>query len=92
MKVSKLIKMLENHSINHSNLSFGEVTSKIKNSLMYISCSPCSICTKMIINANIIEIRFREIYTDRLGLEIFKNCDYKPYKQQDFYIMRKDND
>ncbi len=36
MGVSKLIKMLENHSAHHSDLSFGEVTSKIKNSLMPI--------------------------------------------------------
>jgi len=42
----------------------------IKGSILYITCHPCSVCAKMIINAGIEEIIIEEGYPDKMAEEI----------------------
>lgn len=49
----------------------------IKNSTLYITCHPCSVCAKMIINAGIKEIVIKEGYPDKMAEEILKEGKIK---------------
>jgi len=44
----------------------------IKNSILYITCHPCSVCTKMIINAGITTVIILEGYPDDLAKSMLK--------------------
>jgi dCMP deaminase len=44
---------------------------------IYTNCKPCSICTKMIINAGIKKIVYREFYNDNLADELLSETDIK---------------
>ena len=44
----------------------------VKNSLLYLTCTPCSICAKMIINAGIKEIIYKESYPDKMAQDFFR--------------------
>lgn len=43
-------------------------------STLYVSCTPCSICAKMIINAGIKEIAVQERYPDRMAEQFLKEA------------------
>jgi len=47
----------------------------IKGATIYTNAKPCSICTKMIINAGIKRIVFEEYYNDELADELLKETD-----------------
>lgn len=47
----------------------------VKDSKMYCTTQPCSICTKMIINAGITEVIFIEDYEDELAKELVEQSD-----------------
>lgn len=47
----------------------------IQGSSIYITTQPCSVCTKMIINAGIGEIVYAEGYPDRLSLDLLADTD-----------------
>ncbi len=49
----------------------------IKGSKLYITCHPCSVCAKMIINAGIEEIIIKEGYPDKMAEEILKEGKIK---------------
>jgi dCMP deaminase len=49
---------------------------KCEGSTLYVSCSPCSICLKMIINCGIKKIKFRESYPDILAQQIAIDAGY----------------
>jgi len=49
----------------------------IKGSKLYITCHPCSVCAKMIINAGIEEIVIKEGYPDKMAEEILKEGKVK---------------
>lgn len=49
----------------------------IKDSKLYITCHPCSVCAKMIINAGIKEIIIKEGYPDKMAEEILKEGKVK---------------
>jgi len=46
----------------------------VKGSSLYCTNHPCIICAKMIINAGIVRIHFREGYMDRLAEEMLKEA------------------
>ena len=46
-----------------------------KGATLYCTHFPCSICAKMIINAQIKEIVFLEYYPDEMSLELFKKAN-----------------
>ena len=47
----------------------------IKDSTLYTNTKPCSICTKMIVNAGIKRIVFEEYYKDKLADDILNETD-----------------
>ena len=49
----------------------------IKDSIMYVTCHPCSVCVKMIINAGIKEIIIKEGYPDKLAAQLIKESGIK---------------
>ena len=48
-----------------------------KDSILYITNSPCSICAKMLINAGIREIVVLDEYPDKMALEFLKESGIK---------------
>lgn len=48
-----------------------------KKKKMYVTLSPCRQCAKMMINANIDEVIYGELYRDRSGLEILSKQGIK---------------
>ena len=44
-----------------------------KRKVMYVTHSPCLACAKLIINANIHEVKYLEEYRDTSGIELLKN-------------------
>jgi dCMP deaminase len=46
----------------------------IKDSVLYITCHPCSVCAKMIINAGIKKIIISEGYPDQLAEKMLKEA------------------
>ena len=55
----------------------------IKGSMIYVTCHPCSVCAKMIINAGIKEVVVKEGYPDNMAKEMLKEANIKVryYKQ-----------
>lgn len=51
-----------------------------KNSVLYITNTPCSICAKMIINAGIEEIIFADSYPDKIAFSFLKESKIKVRK------------
>lgn len=49
----------------------------IDNAQMYVTTQPCSICTKMIINAGIREVYFKTSYNDPLALKLMQEARIK---------------
>jgi dCMP deaminase len=47
----------------------------IRGATLYATTQPCSICTKMIINAGIIRIVYKEGYEDRLAMQMLAEAD-----------------
>lgn len=49
----------------------------IKDSILYITCHPCSVCAKMIINAGIKEIVIKGAYPDKISAELLNEAGIK---------------
>ncbi|MBN1573871.1 MAG: cytidine/deoxycytidylate deaminase family protein [Deltaproteobacteria bacterium] len=47
----------------------------IRGATLYTTTLPCSICTKMIINAGIIRIVYKEGYEDKLAMQMLSEAD-----------------
>ena len=45
-----------------------------KKKKMYVTLSPCSHCAKMIVNANVNEVIYDDLYRDSAGIEIMKSA------------------
>jgi len=52
----------------------------IAGSTLYCTAQPCSICTKMLINAEVKKIIFREDYPDELATELLRYTDIRVLK------------
>ena len=48
---------------------------QVKNSVLYCTNQPCSICAKMIINAGIEIVYYKDGYDDALSLEMFNDAN-----------------
>ena len=42
---------------------------------MYVSCQPCNMCAKMIINAGISKVIYEGDYPDNFSIELFKDAE-----------------
>ena len=49
----------------------------IKGSTLYITCAPCSICAKMIVNAGIKKVIYEDDYPDKMAEEFLKKAGVK---------------
>ena len=52
----------------------------IQGATLYCTNMPCSICTKMLINAGIVEIYYKEGYSDPLASEMLSEAGITPKK------------
>lgn len=52
----------------------------IAGSTLYVTAKPCSICTKMLINADIRRIVFIEDYPDELATDLLMQTDIRVFK------------
>ena len=52
----------------------------VKDSIMYITTQPCSLCAKMIINAGVTKILFKGDYPDELAMEMLKEAGVRVVK------------
>lgn len=49
----------------------------IKGSVLYVTCHPCSVCAKMIINGGIVEVVIKENYPDKISAQLLKEAGIK---------------
>ncbi|MCS7181257.1 MAG: cytidine/deoxycytidylate deaminase family protein [bacterium] len=62
----------------------------IKGSKLYITCHPCSVCAKMIINAGIEEVIIKEGYPDQMAENILKEGKIKvKYLKENIKLREK---
>ena len=52
----------------------------IKGATLYCTNMPCSICTKMLINAQIVDIYYKEGYSDSLAADLLAEAGIVPKK------------
>ena len=52
----------------------------VKDSVMYITTQPCSLCAKMLINAGIMKVIFRGDYPDDLAMDMLKEAGVRVVK------------
>lgn len=50
---------------------------RVMGATLYTTLSPCTICAKMIINAGIVRIVYKEGYPDKLGLQMLEEAGIK---------------
>ncbi|MGC8768097.1 deoxycytidylate deaminase [Calditerrivibrio sp.] len=63
------------HAEQNAIIQASKYGTPIDGSIIYTNAKPCSICTKMIINAGIKEIVYMEYYDDPLADELLKETD-----------------
>ena len=61
-----------------------------KRKVMYVTHSPCLACAKLIINANIHEVKYLEEYRDTLGIELLKNFGVWATKLEPLNFIKKE--
>lgn len=47
----------------------------LRGATLYVTCQPCSMCAKMLINAGIVKIVYRGSYPDELSMKILKEAN-----------------
>ncbi|MDY6820613.1 MAG: cytidine/deoxycytidylate deaminase family protein [Deferribacterota bacterium] len=63
------------HAEQNAIIQAANYGTSLKGSTIYTNCKPCSICTKMIINAGIKRIVYEEHYNDKLADELLAETD-----------------
>lgn len=61
-----------------------------KKKVMYVTHSPCVACAKLIINANIHEVKYLEEYRDTSGIELLKNFGVWATKLEPLNFIKKE--
>lgn len=61
-----------------------------KKKAMYVTHSPCVACAKLIINANIHEVKYLEEYRDTSGIELLKNFGVWATKLEPLNFIKKE--
>lgn len=61
-----------------------------KRKVMYVTHSPCLACAKLIINANIHEVKYLEEYRDTSGIELLKNFGVWATKLEPLNFIKKE--
>jgi len=63
-----------------------------KRKVMYVTHSPCVACAKLIINANIHEVKYLEEYRDSSGVELLKNFGVWATKLEPLNFIKKEEE
>jgi dCMP deaminase len=45
---------------------------QIPGKVMFVTCSPCVMCAKMVVNSNVAHVYFRQAYRDPAGVEVLR--------------------
>lgn len=61
-----------------------------KRKVMYVTHSPCVACAKLIINANIHEVKYLEEYRDSSGVELLKSFGVWATKLEPLNFIKKE--
>lgn len=61
-----------------------------KKKVMYVTHSPCVACAKLIINANIHEVKYLEEYRDSSGVELLKSFGVWATKLEPLNFIKKE--
>lgn len=61
-----------------------------KRKVMYVTHSPCLACAKLIINANIHEVKYLEEYRDTSGIELLKSFGVWATKIEPLNFIKKE--
>ena len=62
------------HAEQNAIIQAAKVGVSIEGATLYCTHRPCTICTKMIINAGIKRVEFKEDYPDEFAVELFKEA------------------
>jgi dCMP deaminase len=54
----------------------------LKDGTMYVTCQPCILCAKMIVNSGIMKIVFRGDYPDEMSMELLKEAGVRVVKYE----------
>jgi dCMP deaminase len=63
-----------------------------KRKVMYVTHSPCVACAKLIINANIHEVKYLEEYRDSSGVELLKSFGVWATKLEPLNFIKKEEE
>jgi dCMP deaminase len=63
-----------------------------KKKVMYVTHSPCVACAKLIINANIHEVKYLEEYRDSSGVELLKSFGVWATKLEPLNFIKKEEE
>lgn len=50
---------------------------------IYVTCQPCNMCAKMIINAGIVKVIYEGDYPDEFSLELFRESGTEVFRYRD---------
>lgn len=62
------------HAEQNAIIQAAKMGTSVQDATIYVTHQPCSICTKMIVNAGIKRVIFKEGYPDDFSLELFKEA------------------
>lgn len=71
------------HAEQNAIIQAAKLGTSVQDATIYVTHQPCSICTKMIVNAGIKRVIFKEGYPDDFSLELFKEAGVEVLKFPD---------
>lgn len=86
MKAGHCIRSL--HAEQNSLLQAAMIGVPCEGSTMYVTCQPCNMCAKMIINAGIEQVIYEGDYPDEFSLELFRDSKMSVYRYFDGKLER----
>lgn len=57
-------------------------------STIYVTCQPCNMCAKMLINAGIERVIYEGDYPDEFSLELFRESGMELYRYVDKNLVK----
>lgn len=86
MKAGHCIRSL--HAEQNSLLQAAMIGVPCEGSTMYVTCQPCNMCAKMIINAGIEQVIYEGDYPDEFSLELFRDSKMTVFRYFDGKLER----
>lgn len=86
MKAGHCIRSL--HAEQNSLLQAAMIGVPCEGGTMYVTCQPCNMCAKMIINAGIEQVIYEGDYPDEFSLELFRDSKMNIFRYVDGVLER----